>query len=272
LSAAERAIAGAGAVSSKLGNLARGIASLTTTVVDDGTSCIVADRYHRPRMVYKRLVWPPIPRNLLRPALVPVIELEPAKFALVQRELPTAHTTEQTELLWQQYWQAAIADRWLSLEPIFPGSWSVALESITTLDDIRKIITTIYNVNESLEEMSSLAGGYALADGNQCMWHAACCADLTDISTWQRLVTASCQPQWIAHTFVRSEISDGIITLFMQQEHDREETQSFSFACADVEPMFATAEQRVAEFRERLELALVGHVATDHLKALTAPR
>lgn len=138
------------------------------------------------------------PFLVAHPRLVPVVELEPSRYATREHEVPARRDDEE------RYWRESLADAGLSLEPLRPGSWLVPVRLVD-----ERALRAIFEVHtrdqfedgppttlEALtDELGPLRGGVALLDGDRVVLEPGCCADLGDLSEWQKITTRD-SPAW----------------------------------------------------------------------------
>jgi hypothetical protein len=200
----------------------------------------------------------------VRPMLIPVIELVPSAFALVERADPTGEDG------WCAYWKAALADRNLAFEPIEKRSWAVSLDSLTDLNALRTVVM-VASLDDTAElaNVGPISGGYALTDGDHLIWHSGCCADLSDLASWRQLLTTTSESMFLAHHFIRSVVVDDTVSLTICGEYAKEEeAQVCIIETVHVKEMLENALAQVTRFQRRLTDALAGHVPISKIEQL----
>jgi len=143
--------------------------------------------------------------------LVPVIELEPFRFATRERTSPCGSAREVPEE-WTRYWRDSLADSGLvGLKPLRPGSWHVPTASLTDPVLVGKLLTAVlrdWGGPESLTDPDGkpvLDGGLALCQGVEVLAEPACCVDLGNISDWREAAGyrwADWQMLWVGHPWL----------------------------------------------------------------------
>ncbi len=106
--------------------------------------------------------------------LLPVVELEPAKFTTRERPLP-AGSFRDVPAEWPRYWLDSLGDSGVvGLTPLRPGSWHLTTRQLTnpaTLARILDVIVRDWGGPEALADPDGrpvLCGGPALCSGATC--------------------------------------------------------------------------------------------------------
>src|SRR5262245_44767678 len=133
--------------------------------------------------------------------LVPVVELEPAKFATHEHPLPAGTGPDMPEE-WHRYWLDSLADSGvLGLSPLHPASWLVPtrqLKNSAILERILSVIVREWGGAEVFSDSDSkpvLDGGLALRWNEDVLIAPTCCSDLGNLSEWRDAI-AYRQPNW----------------------------------------------------------------------------
>jgi hypothetical protein len=125
--------------------------------------------------------------------LIPVLELEPFRFAAEGRSSPSGVYEDMPEE-WYRYWVESLADSGISgLVPVARGSWHVPTSEFTDLARLRRVLeVTFQNLEEagfSVDlECLPLLGGLALRQSQNVLIEPGCCADLGDVAGWREAV------------------------------------------------------------------------------------
>lgn len=149
------------------------------------------------------------PILVAHPRLVPVVELEPSAYATRAHERPLGPDLAAAE---DRYWRESLADARLVLEPLDVGSWLVPLSRLLEERALRAILqvhATRYaeqgpptTLETLTDEVPPLPGGVALLDAEQVVVSPGCCADLGDLSNWEKAATdvaGDWDMLWIGH-------------------------------------------------------------------------
>ena len=125
--------------------------------------------------------------------LIPVLKLEPFRFAAKGRPAPSGIFADMPEE-WYRYWVQSLADSGIrGLVPIYRGSWHVPTRQFTDRALLATVLELIFR-HLSLAgfsiglECMPLLGGLALRDQSQVLIEPGCCADLSDSVGWRRAV------------------------------------------------------------------------------------
>ncbi len=146
---------------------------------------------------------------LERIELIPVLELEPFKFA-TQTRSSSALTDPDFPEEWYRYWSDSLADSHLGgLNPLRRGGWHVPVAEFDDLGTLRKYLEVVirdWGGIESLtdpNEVLSLSGGLALNCPHcDVLVEPNCCGDLGDAANWRTAAgyrQIEWQMLWIGH-------------------------------------------------------------------------
>lgn len=134
--------------------------------------------------------------------LVPVLLLEPFKFATENRSRPSGRCGDLPED-WHRYWSDCLGDSGLTgLNPLQRGSWHVPTTEFADPDILRRLLALIFNDWGGVDVLSDpectpvLNGGLALySPTHGLLAEPRCCADLSDTANWRAAATCT-QPEW----------------------------------------------------------------------------
>jgi hypothetical protein len=199
--------------------------------------------------------------------LVPVIALEPYRFA-TQACCPSP-LREGKEGLdeWGCYWRDALAEAGITgLWPIRSRSWHVATTELTDLDTLRTVLEATLFQDEGIESLAAsdsipaLDGGLALcgADG-EVLVEPTCCADLDNLSEWQvaaRHRGREWQAVWIGHPWVSVRFEEPWLVLTQPDESASRPEGKWIFRPEQLERALAAAESELEVFAGRLASVL----------------
>jgi hypothetical protein len=193
--------------------------------------------------------------------LVPVLEFEPFACA-PDEQAPSSGDPEA----WHQHWQKCLALAGLgTLEPVEPGSWFVALPSLTDWTILLRVLQVhLREVNpnslEQVEAFLQLRGGYALREGGTVLFQPGCCCDFGNLNDWRGAATyrgAEWTMLWIGHPWVSVRFEDGALVLSEQHEGERPPTDGLYRLAPDLlSEAIDRAEAEVLRFAERVLPAL----------------
>lgn len=192
------------------------------------------------------------PQRLERFALVPVIELEPGRFATQTRQSPGGSSHDMPDA-WNRYWLDALADAGITgLRPLCPGSWHVPTKQLSrgpTLGRILSALIAHWGGMDTLtpDEALALSGGLALCDDRGgVLVEPQCCGDLGNRADWRAAATGR-EPDWatlwIGHPWISARFEGGWLILSEPHEGDsaaerwavRPDALERSLTAADVE-------------------------------------
>ena len=168
------------------------------------------------------------PITLADVELVPVLELEPFRFATTEHAQPTGNGREEPEA-WSQYWRDCLADSGIrGLEPLRSGSWHASVRSIDgpTLQRILAKTFEDWGGSEVLRDPELgpyLSGGLALCSKGELLVEPTCCADLGNWDDWRQAVDyrgTDWQMLWIGHPWLSMRYEEPSLILSQPHESD----------------------------------------------------
>jgi hypothetical protein len=191
-------------------------------------------------------------------SLTPVLELEPAAFAMRSHQTPSGSATEDPEG-WFRYWSESLADAGIrGLIPWKRGSWFVTLDQLSDPALLRLLVNRLRPdiATSDLDEIGPLSGGYILSHEETTI-QPGCCCDLGDLESWRLAAsdpTEAWSMVWIGHpwTFIRS--SGDLLHLVEPSEQDSADglTEIIHLSRAELREAVARARAERSRFAERL--------------------
>jgi hypothetical protein len=140
--------------------------------------------------------------------LIPVLKLEPFRFAAEDRSAPSGIYEDVPED-WYRYWLESLADSGITgLMPVERGSWHVPTSEFTGPVLLGRVLEVIFqNLSEigfSIDlDCLPLDGGLVLRCQSQnVLIEPGCCGDLGNVASWRKVVgyrQAEWHPLWIGH-------------------------------------------------------------------------
>ncbi len=197
--------------------------------------------------------------------LLPVLELEPGRFAAREYPLPSGSGLEMPEA-WRRYWLDCLTDAGITgLSPLRPASWHVPTRDLIETAILEKILNTICRVWGGIEALSDpdcepvLSGGLALLSGGEVLVEPTCCSDLGNLSNWREAAGyqgLTWQTLWIGHPWLSIRHQYG--SLVITEPHDSKPPEGRWAVQPDVlGRAIAAAEVELEDFARRLRRALV---------------
>jgi hypothetical protein len=211
--------------------------------------------------------------------LVPVLELEPGRFATRERPLPSGSFREVPQE-WDCYWRNALADSGIvGLTALRPGSWHVPTASLTDPALVERVLAAIvrdWGGAESLLDPDGkpvLDGGLALCQADEVLAEPACCVDLGNLSDWRQAAAyrgAGWQMLWIGHPWL-SVRYDGRWLVLSGPHESEDPAPRWAVTPEDLERAVGQARAELERFADRLRPAVVA-LAGDEAAGLVASR
>jgi len=198
--------------------------------------------------------------------LVPVLELEPFKFATQSRSSPT-RTGPGAPEEWHRYWMDSLADSHLGrLRALRRGGWHVPVAEFEDSMVLRRFLDVVIRDWGGVESLSDpgeilpLNGGLALTCPDcDVLVEPQCCGDLGDAANWR---TASgyrkieWQMLWIGHPYV--SVSYRSPWLILTDLHDSKHPEARWAVCPDeLQRAAVAAEQELERFARQISPILI---------------
>lgn len=144
--------------------------------------------------------------------LVPVLELEPFKFATQTRKSPSGTSSEVPDD-WCRYWSDSLADSGITaLRPIRRGSWHVPTVNFGLPSNLQRFLEKTFQEWGGIDSLSDsdcrpvLDGGLALrCSASDILIEPGCCADLGEAKNWKEAAAyreGEWQMLWIGHPWL----------------------------------------------------------------------
>jgi len=144
--------------------------------------------------------------------LIPVLELEPCKFATHTRKSPCGTFWEVPEE-WFCYWSDSLADSGITgLRPLRRGSWHVPTVNFDFSINLQQFLEMTFQEWGGIDSLSDpdckpvLNGGLALrCAASDLLIEPGCCADLGDANNWKGAAEyrgPGWQMLWIGHPWL----------------------------------------------------------------------
>jgi hypothetical protein len=196
--------------------------------------------------------------------LVPVLKLEPFRFAAGDRSAPSGIYEDMPEE-WYRYWVQSLADSGITgLMPVERGSWHVPTSEFTGPELLERVLELIFqNLSEagfSIDlECLPLDGGLALRCQSQnVLIEPGCCGDLGNAASWRRVAgyrRAEWHPLWIGHPSL--SVLYRAPRLIISSPHDAEDPTARWAVCPDqLQVAIESAEIELERFARQIAVAL----------------
>jgi hypothetical protein len=196
--------------------------------------------------------------------LIPVVKLEPFRFAAEARPAPPGIYEDMPED-WYRYWLESLTDAGITgLLPIERGSWHVSTSEFIGPVLLGRVLEVLFqNLSEigfsiDLESMP-LAGGLALRCQSQhVLVEPGCCGDLGNIASWRKVVgyrQAKWHLLWIGHPSLSALYRAP--RLIISNPHDAEDPTARWAVCPDqLQVAIEAAEIELERFARQIAGAL----------------
>jgi hypothetical protein len=199
--------------------------------------------------------------------LIPVVELEPSRFATRERPLPAGSSRGE----WDCYWRASLADSGLvGLPPLRPGSWHVPTTGFTDPALLGKFLEVTLQfwgpeVLSDPDGLPVLEGGLALYQGDAALAEPTCCVDLSNLADWREAAAyrgPGWQMLWIGHPWLSVRFDADRLILSEPHESDTP-TARWAVTPDHLDRAIALAEEELERFAGRLRRGLEGLVGRE---------
>jgi hypothetical protein len=196
--------------------------------------------------------------------LIPVLKLEPVRFAAGDRSAPSRiyeHVPEE----WYHYWLESLADSGITgLMPIERGSWHVPTSEFTGPVLLGRVLEELFQRLSEAGfsiglECLPLDGGLALRCQSQnVLIEPGCCGDLGNVASWREVVgyrRAEWHPLWIGHPAL--SVLYRAPRLIISSPHDAEDPMARWAVYPDqLQAAIEAAEIELERFARQIEIAL----------------
>lgn len=196
--------------------------------------------------------------------LVPVLELEPMKFALGEYPSPAGTGPDMPEA-WHRYWLDCLADAGITgLEPLRPASWHVPTRRLADpalLHQFLKVTVGEWGGPDLFTDPDCkpvLDGGLALLTGTEVIVEPTCCVDLGSLADWRQASAyreRDWQMLWIGHPWLSVRFEAPWLILSDLHESDTP-TGRWAVNADDLERAIAVAEEELDSFAVRMQPVL----------------
>jgi hypothetical protein len=193
--------------------------------------------------------------------LVPVIELEPARFSRRERSPPSGLDRELPER-WGTYWNESLADSGVvGLVPLGPASWLVTTRQLTDTDLLGRILSIVVREWGGPEVLldpdgtPALEGGFALHGNGELLLSPTCCGDLGDFSSWHEAAahrSSAWKMVWIGHPWLSVRFDGGWL-VFSGLHESESPVGKWMVRPEELRRAVAAAKVEVEKFAWRLE-------------------
>jgi len=194
--------------------------------------------------------------------LIPVLELEPGRYAKTQYPTPQGSGAED-RAGWTAHWKRSLADAGITdLDP-FPGTtWMVSLEGISEATLRTIVVVEILegqakvDPDTPLDHLHCFSGGYVLRSGSKTLIHPQCCGDLSNLQGWKdaaRHLSMDWTQLWIGHPSISVRSVNGVLEL--SDYHEPDEQAKAAVASVPPDQLLIAAERALGEaqaFKVRL--------------------
>jgi hypothetical protein len=197
--------------------------------------------------------------------LVPVIELEPFRFATQERPLPSCSDKEGLDEL-HAWWRDSLGDSGIvGLRPLRAASWHVPTAAFTDPDTLRAVLDVLLRDSDGVDCLSDpdtvpvLSGGLALGvPGGEILVEPGCCSNLGGLADWRAAAThrsGEWQMVWTGHPWVSVRYEEPWLVLSPPHESDSP-VGRWAFRPEQLGRALSEAEAELEEFAVRLEAVL----------------
>ena len=188
--------------------------------------------------------------------LVPVLELDPFQYAAEDRVTPDAACDPRSR---RQHWLDSLQDAGITGLTPWPDTRLVPVEQLVETSTLRAILRVEFadvTVDDALEELGALSGGFVLSHTHGAIL-PSCCGDLGNLAEWQMAadhVAADWKDVWIGHpwTHVRSEGETLVFTEPRESHATEELVEVARMPRHDLQTAIATAARQLDAFGARL--------------------
>jgi hypothetical protein len=196
--------------------------------------------------------------------LIPVLKLEPFRFAAEDRSSPFRIYEEMPEE-WYRYWLESLADSGITgLMPVERGSWHVPTSEFTGPVLLGRLLEVIFQnlvkAGFSIDlDCLPLDGGLALRCQSQnVLIEPGCCGDLGNVASWREAVghrQAEWRPLWIGHPAL--SVLYRAPRLIISSPHDADEPTARWAVCPNqLQVAIDAAEIELERFAGQIAMAL----------------
>jgi len=203
-------------------------------------------------------------QNLEQIELLPVLELEPMKFATCEHKPPAATGQDMPEA-WYRYWVDCLADSGINgLEPLRPGSWQVSIRQFVEPMLLHKYLTVVLDqwggpqIFTDPDSNPVLSGGFALLAEGHVLLQPTCCSDLGNLTDWRQAAAyqgAKWEMLWIGHPWLSIRYESP--WLVISEPHESESpTARWAVKPDDLARAVSDAEAILEDFAVRLQPVL----------------
>jgi hypothetical protein len=196
--------------------------------------------------------------------LVPVLELEPMKFATGEHPLRVGTGPDMPEA-WHRYWLDCLTDSGITgLAPLRPASWHVPTRQLADPAMLRKYLEVTVSkwggpgLFTEPDSKPVLDGGLALLASGDVVVQPTCCVDLGSLSDWREAAAYrgnGWQMLWIGHPWVSVRYETPWLVVSDLHESDMP-TGRWAVNADDLERAVASAEAEQEAFSVRLRSVL----------------
>ena len=200
----------------------------------------------------------PVPRFMNTPpvVLVPVLELAPYHYAATDRATPGAACDPGSR---RQQWLDSLQDAGITGLAPWPDTWLEPLEQLVEESTLRAILRVEFadvTVDDELEEVGALSGGFVLSHATGAIL-PGCCGDLGNWAEWQMAAdhaAADWKDVWIGHpwTHVRSAGETLVSTEPRESNATEELVEVAQVPRRDLQAAITTAARQLDAFAARL--------------------
>ena len=183
--------------------------------------------------------------------LEPTVEFEP--WVWMGEKAHKIMGTSQWDSSWDSYLKT------LGIQPVYSGSWFIAVDAINNPEVIKKIVSLSCNDDFSLENIaerfSPLAGGYMLFNNNDVLFEPQCCCDLGDLMYWKQLTNLAAE-NWhnllMGHAMMHGRKIGDAIEIKEIPEYGNDEPIIEKVNQNDLQMAISKGEQKIKAFQNKI--------------------